>query len=272
MRSSWKPLLVIGLVGGASVFAGDHFRVRAKLLPGAPAGAKYQHSDVMSRGSYWAMLEREEVVEDLNFVRQIQNPPVTAATKPTAPEPASRPSGGVGAPVNPSSTRFLVAADGREVVASEADTATPQSKKRTLRKVFRSSTRDVATTADRRSVDAAPVRLDDIRLAAYCDGRILFTGRIQELPKSGSANALVKERTDGCRVTIRVRGYSSTEVASMAVSPNGPMLFECVQTFWMAKQDDYAISLVCPEEVQLCGSHYQELTHLQVEVETRRNR
>ncbi len=73
-------------------------------------------------------------------------------------------------------------------------------------------------------------------------------------------------------MTIRVRGYSSTEVASMAVSPNGPMLFECVQTFWMAKQDDYAISLVCPEEVQLCGSHYQELTHLQVEVETRRNR
>ncbi len=228
MRWSWKPLLLIGLVGGASVFAGDHFRVRAKLLPGAPAGAKYQHSGVMSRGSYWAMLEREEVVEDLNFVRKIQSTPVTATTKP--------------------------------------------SKQQTFRKVFRSSTRDVATTADRRSVDAAPVRLDDIRLAAYCDGRILFTGRIQELPKSGAASPLVKERTDGCRVTIRVRGYSSTEVASMAVSPNGPMLFECVQTFWMAKQDDYAISLVCPEEVQLCGSHYQELTHLQVEVETRRNR
>lgn len=228
MRWSWKPLLAIGLVSGASVFAGDHFRVRAKLLTGAPAGANYRHNDVVSPGSYWAMLEREEVVEDLNFIRQIQNPPVTSVKT--------------------------------------------ESKQQTFRKVFRSSTRDVSTTEDRRSIDAAPVRLDDIRLAAYSNGRIFFTGRIQELPRSGTAGSPVKERTDGCRVIIRVRGYSSTEVASMAVSPNGPMLFECVQSFWMSKQDDCAISLVCPEEVQLCGSHYQELTHLQVEVETRRNR
>ena len=225
MRWSWKLNLRVCLAGGASAFAGDHFRVKARLLPGAPARASYPQNEAVSRGAYTAMLEAEEVVEDLNLIRRTQNP------------------------------------------ALDAKATT-----KVFRKVFHATTRDVATTAEIRSVDAAPVRLNDIRLAAYSDGRFLFTGRIQELPKNGSANSTIKERTDGCRVTIRVRGYSSTEVASTAVSPNGPMLFECVQSFWMSKLDDCAISLVCPEELQLCRSHYQELTHLQVEVETRRNR
>ena len=225
MPCSWKPIVLVCLASGASVFAGDHFRVKARLLPGAPAGANYRQSDAVSRGTFAAMLEQEELVEDLNFVRRTQNPALDAKA-PT----------------------------------------------RTFRKVFHGAARDVATTAEIRSVDAAPVRLDDIRLAAYSDGRVIFTGRIQDLPQSAAAGRLVKERTDGCRVTIRVRGFSSTETLSMAVSPNGPLLFECTQNFWMSKGEDYAISLICPEDLRICGSAYQELTHLQVEVETRRNR
>lgn len=231
MRWTWKPIVLVCLASGASVFAGDHFRVRAKMLTGAPAGVNYRHTDVVSRGIYTAMLESEEVVEDLNFIRQLQANPKTAA--PAAAKP--------GAPQN-------------------------------FRKIFHSANRDVATTAEIRLVDAAPVRLNDIRLAAYSDGRVLFTGRLQELPKSGAAGSVVKDRTDGCHVTIKVRGYSSTEVASTAVSPNGPILFECVQRFWMSKGEDCAVSLICPEDMRICGSAYQELTHLQVEVETRRNR
>lgn len=225
MHWSWKSLLLVSLAGGASAFAGDHFRVKARMLPGAPARANYRPSDVVSRGIYTAMLEQEELVEDLNLVRRTQNPALDAKA-PT----------------------------------------------KTFRKVFHGAARDVATTAESRLVDAAPVRLNDIRLAAYSDGRVLFTGRIQDLPNAGAPGPLVKERTDGCRVTIRVRGYSSTEAASMAVSPNGPMLFECKQDFWMSKGEDYAISLICPEDLRICGTAYQELTHLQVEVETRRNR
>ena len=193
------------------------------MLSGAPARVNYRHSDVVSRGTYTAMLEEEELVEDLNFIRRTQNPKL-AANDPN----------------------------------------------KTIRKVFHSAARDVATTAEIRSVDADPVRLDDIRLAAYSDRRVHFTGRIQQLPKAGATDS--KEQTAGCRVTIFVRGFGSTELASMATNPNGPMLFECKQTFWMSKGDDYAISLICPEDLRLCGSAYQELTHLQVEVETRRNR
>lgn len=225
MHWSRKPLLLVCLAGSVSAFAGDHFRVKARMLPGAPARANYRHGDVVARGTYTATLEQEELVEDLNLVRRALNPALDAK--------------------NPA---------------------------KTFRKVFHSAARDVTTTAEIRSVDAAPVRLDDIRLAAYSDGRVLFTGRIQDLPTSGTVSPLVKERTDGCRVTIRVRGFSSTEVASMAISPNGPMLFECTQNFWMSKGEDYAISLICPEDLRICGSAYQELTHLQVEVETRRNR
>lgn len=227
MRWSWKPILLVCLVGGMSAFGGDHFRIKARLLPGAPTGANYRHSDVVTRGTYLARLDREDVVEELSTTRRIQIPPITE------PKPAKR---------------------------------------QTYRKVFRAATRDVTTTADIRWVDAAPVRLDDIRLAAYSDGRVHFTGQLQDLPKMDGAGSLVKERTDGCRVTVRVRGYGSTEVESMAVEPNGPMLFECSQCFWMSKGDNYAISLVCPEGSRISRSAYQELTHVQVEVETRRNR
>lgn len=271
MRWSWKPLILVGLMGSASVLGGDHFRIKARLLPGAPRSVNYRHSDVVSRGTYTAMLEREEIVDELNFIRQIQNPPVSATTSETTPIPSREERRAVPEilPANPNPSLYRAVADARAISPTPG---TPPAKKQTFRKVFRSSPHDVAATADRRSVDATPVRLDDIRLAAYSDGHVLFTGRIQDLPKNGPADTIVKERSDGCRVTIRVRGFSSTEVASTAVNPNGPLLFECVQSFWMSKQDNYAISLVCPEDIQLCGTHYQELTHIQVEVETRRNR
>lgn len=227
MRWSWKPILLVCLAGGVSAFGGDHFRIKARLLSGAPAGANYRHRDVVSRGTYLAKLEREEVVEELSTIRRIQNPPLT--------EPKA-------------------------------------AKRQTFRKVFRSAAHDVTTTADIRWIDAAPVRVDDIRLAAYSNGRVHFTGQLQDLPAIAGADSLIKPRTDGCRVTVRVRGYGSTEVDSMAVAPNGPMLFECSQCFWMSNGDNYAISLVCPEGTRISRSAYQELTHVQVEVETRRNR
>lgn len=226
MRWCWKPIVLVFLASGLSAYGGDHFRIKARLLRGGPAGVNYRHGDVVSRGTYLVRLEREDVVEELSTIRRIQNPPLT--------EPKA-------------------------------------AKRQTFRKVFRAAIRDVTTT-DIRWIDATPVRLDDIRLAAYSDGRVDFTGQLQDLPQVDGAGSLVKERTDGCRVTVRVRGYGSTELESMAVNPNGPMLFESSQCFWMSKGDNYAISLVCPEGARISRSAYQELTHVQVEVETRRNR
>lgn len=226
MRWSLKLILLVCFVGICDfVSAGDHFRVKARLLTGAPARGDYRHDDVVSRGTFMAMLEQEELVENLNLIRRTQNPSLDAKT----------------------STKVF-------------------------RKIFRSAARDVATTAEIRTVEAAPVQINDIRLAAYSDGRVSFTGKIQCLPSASATDTLVKQRTDGCNVTIFVRGFGSTEVASTAVSPNGPMLFECRQSFWVSKGDNCAISLVCPADVRICGSAYQELTHLEIEVETRRNR
>lgn len=142
-----------------------------------------------------------------------------------------------------------------------------------FRKVFRSSTRDGAVTQEDRSLSAAPIRLEDIRLAAYSDrGEMKMTGRIKCTPPAAPASQATPSRTDGCKVTIRVRGYSSTSVESLAPAPNGPLLFECSQTFWMSNGDDRVISLVCPAETHISAENYRELSHLQVEVETRRNR
>lgn len=225
------PLL---LICGSGLVGGERFRVRARLLTGAPAGVNYRSTDVVARGTYWAMLEKEEYVESLATFR--------------------RSDGSVPPALSP------------EVAA-----------KSERRKLFRPATKEVAFTAEERRCDAAPFRLDDIRLAAYSDGRVLLTGRIKDLPKPrnsapNATPALVKERTDGCRVTVFVRGYGSTESASQAVVTSGPMLFEIQQTFWVSKFDDYAISLVCPEEARLCRSEFRELTHIEVEMETRRNR
>lgn len=233
MRSPGKLLLLVALLASTSVLAGERFRVKARLLTGAPASVNYRHTDVASRGVYSAKLVSEEVVADLNFLRRVQKPAV-----------------------------------GETV----ADIVNETGKSKRTRKVFGSSEKDVATTADARRVDAAPVRLDDIRLTAYSDGPVHFTGRLRELPIAAANSATIKERTDGCRVTILVRGYGATESASTDVLPNGPLLFECSQSFWMSKGDDCAISLICPEDSRFCGSHYPELTHLEVEVEARRNR
>ena len=140
------------------------------------------------------------------------------------------------------------------------------------RKVFASSKRDGAATQVDRSLTAGPIRIDDVRLAAYSEGEIRFTGRIKTISPSVAANQSTPPRADGCKVTIRVRGYSSTSVESLAPEPNGPVLFECCQTFWMSNGDDRVISLVCPTDTRISAENYRELSHLQVEVETRRNR
>ncbi len=226
MRQHWTLLALAGLLGATHVGAGERLRLKAKLWTGAPPCVNYRRDDVLSRGAYMAMLEKEECVNELDFFRR------TDATPP-----------------QPTQTPCVI-----------------------HRKVFHSALRNVSTTQEDPSLTAAPVRLDEIRLAAYSTGEMSFTGRLKGLPSHLRTNGAPPERTDGCRVTIRVRGFSSTEAASLAVAPNGPALFECSQSFWMSKEDNRVVSLVCPGESRLCGYDYQELTHLQVELETRRNR
>ncbi len=226
MRQHWKMLALAGLLGATHVGAGERLRLQAKLWTGAPPCVNYRRDDVLTRGTYMAMLEKEERLNELNVFRKTEVSP---------PQPVPAP-GDI------------------------------------HRKTFHSALRAGATAPDDPSLNAGPVRLEEIRLAAYSNGETSFTGRLKGLPPNPATTGAPPDRTDGCRVTIRVRGFSSTEAASMAVEPNGPVLFECSQTFWMSKEDDRVISLVSPGQSWLCGSDYQELTHLQVEVETRRNR
>jgi hypothetical protein len=233
MRQYWKMLVLAGLLGATHVGAGERLRLKAKLWTGAPPSVNYRRDDVLSRGAYMAMLEKEECVNELDFFRKTE---VKIEGTPAPPTP-------------PAQTPCVI-----------------------HRKVFRSAFRNGATTQEDPSLNAAAVRLEEIRLAAYSTGETSFTGRLKGLRSNLRTRDASPERTDGFHVTIRVRGFSSTEAASLAVEPNGPVLFECSQTFWMSKEDDRVISLVCPGESCLCGCDYQELTHLQVVLETRRNR
>lgn len=233
-----RKFLAAALVLCASpLMSGEHFRIKAKLWSGAPQCVNYRRNDVIARGAYMTVLEKENEVYQQEFLRRSEQ---------RAPLDVEKPA-----------------------------------KHCLFCKFFRSATRDGATTVDPRLLDVAPVRLEDIRLAAYSCGQVAFTGRIKgAIPAATAAPAVggtasvpaTPDRTDGCYVTFKVRGFSSSSTEYAAHEPNGPVLFECSQTCWVSKEDDRVISLVCPANTRLSPQQYTELTHLQVEMETRRNR
>lgn len=228
-RQAGQLLFVLVLVCVSQLVAGERFRVKAKLWTGAPPSVDYRHSDVITRGTYMAVLEKEEDIYDVELQRRRQ----------VAALPATVPSSGCSC----------------------------------FRKVFRSVTRDGAVTRDARSLLVAPVRLEEIHLAAYCSGQVAMSGRVKHVASTAvTPGSAMPERTDGCHITIKIRGFGSTGTAFSATEPDGPVLFECSQTCWVSKQDDRVVSLISPVETYLSRQQYTELTHLQVEVETRRNR
>ena len=113
-------------------------------------------------------------------------------------------------------------------------------------------------------IQADNVTLDRIGLAIYETGHVAFTGRISD---NGGPDGL----THGSDITIRVRGYGTNRVNSV-IPPNGPLHFEMSSNCRVLKGRSDAIALVplrCSETVR---EHYDEITHLEVVLESRRSK
>ena len=114
------------------------------------------------------------------------------------------------------------------------------------------------------AITAENVTLDRIGLAIYETGHVAFTGLISH---SGGADGLVR----GSDVTLRVRGYGLNRLTSTTI-PNGPLHFEMRRTCRVSKGDSAAISLVPVECCETVRARYDEITHLEVILESRHSR
>lgn len=113
-------------------------------------------------------------------------------------------------------------------------------------------------------ITAEYVTLDRIGLAIYETGHVAFTGLISH---SGGPDGLVR----GSDVTLRVRGYGVNRLTS-TTTPNGPLHFEMRRTCRVLRGDSAAISLVPVECCETVRARYDEITHLEVILESRHSR
>lgn len=108
------------------------------------------------------------------------------------------------------------------------------------------------------------VTLNRIALAIYETGHVAFTGLISH---SGGTDGLVR----GSDVVLKVRGYGRNRLGA-AVPPDGPLHFEMRRNCRVSKGDSEAISLVPVECCETIRARYDEITHLEVILETSRSR
>lgn len=126
------------------------------------------------------------------------------------------------------------------------------------------------------------VRLSRISLALYSDGSAACTGLVEH---TGGPNGDLL----GNEVTVRIRAFAGTPQYRGALD-NAPMLWATESTFWLNRQEPTMISLlptadppgsgkffssIVPQQASLPAavqSHFNEITHLEVQIEYRTNR
>jgi hypothetical protein len=114
------------------------------------------------------------------------------------------------------------------------------------------------------SITAEFVTLDRIGLAIYETGHISCTGLISH---SGGPDGLVRSNS----VTLRVRGYGVNRLTSTTY-PNGPLHFEFRNSFRVLRGQSEGISLVPCDCCETIRSRFDEITHLEVILESRHSR
>lgn len=113
------------------------------------------------------------------------------------------------------------------------------------------------------------LQLDQVGLAIYkAEGKLVATGRITH---SGGDGGLI-----GNNVTIRIRAYVASSADTFQIPPDAVVVWESEQNLWVSRGRPQYISLVpapnyLPQSKQL-KLHFDEITHLDVEMEYRRDR
>lgn len=267
----------------------EFFHRRTCVRPGLPPSVAYGHDTPRMRA---AVLTRDAVEEQVllvirsdTFVEVPQSPlPWQASGTPSADSILNRPgfSPVVGAASATNHTDTVVQSvptnngDG-SVAVNRWSTSTTNSS--TMQRLALPGHRIVTTNPDsvqptivRRksfapnqpSIVSDDVTLDRIALAIYETGHVAFTGLVSH---SGGADGLVK----GTNVVLKVRGYGRNRLGS-ATLPDGPLHFEMRRNCRVTKGDSEAISLVPVECCETIRARYDEITHLEVILETCRSR
>ena len=122
--------------------------------------------------------------------------------------------------------------------------------------------RDLVLTADH-------LTLDQVGLAIYeTRGRLLATGRITH---NGGDGGLI-----GSNVTIRIRAYVASSADPNQIPPDAVVVWKSERKVWISRNRPQHISLVPtglhfpqPEEL---NRHFNQITHLEVELEYEKDR
>ena len=112
------------------------------------------------------------------------------------------------------------------------------------------------------------LQLDQVGLAIYkAEGKLVATGRITH---NGGDGGLI-----GSNVTIRIRAFAAASAETFQIPPDAVVLWESEHNLWVSRGGPQSISLV-PEQNYLTQSqmmqHFEEITHLEVTMEYRRDR
>jgi hypothetical protein len=112
------------------------------------------------------------------------------------------------------------------------------------------------------------LQLDQVGLAIYkAEGKLVATGRITH---SGGDGGLI-----GSNVTIRIRAFAAASTDTFLIPPDAVVVWESEQNLWVTRGGPQSISLV-PTQNYLTQSkttqHFEEITHLEVTMEYRRDR
>ncbi len=119
------------------------------------------------------------------------------------------------------------------------------------------------------SLEVDHLRLEQIGLVLYqTDGRLVATGRITH---SGGDGGLI-----GNNVTIRIRAFVAASNDPTRIPPDAVAIWTTEHELWVPRGGPQAIELV-PTSKQLHQSerlkaHFEDITHLEVELNYRRDR
>ena len=118
------------------------------------------------------------------------------------------------------------------------------------------------------ALDLDHLHLEQVGLTIYkADGKVVATGRITH---SGGDGGLI-----GSNVIIRVRAFVAASPETARIPPDSVAVWESEQKIWVPRGGPQSISLV-PAHNYLTQSqmteHFEEITHLEVTMEYRRDR
>jgi hypothetical protein len=119
------------------------------------------------------------------------------------------------------------------------------------------------------SLAANNVRLEQVGISVYDTGQISASGRLSH--DGGPDGSLA-----GANLTLYLRAYAApvVPVTAGALPINAPLVWESRHKLWISRNRPQVVSLIPPDAgySPLLRRHFEQITHLEVELEAQRDR